>query len=176
MHCPLDCPYLREARKHEQPALSDPRTFPNNEIRVTEEFLTSHERLLLFCAVNLLQSSLEIPNVVDSDVADALEALVRTYKTLQSGLYYQSRPNNTLAAAIYDHMQSAVEEFRKSISQQSSMPAIRDAELLGILAFLQRMEIQQRNGRRLGRAFLDFLREHFPKSAQPAQRASSLIV
>ena len=79
-------------------------------------------------------------------------------------------------AAIYDRMQAAIEEFRKTAAQQSAMPSVRDADLLGMFVFLQRMEIQQRNGRRLGRAFIDFLREHFPQTGQPIEPATSLIV
>ena len=125
--------------------------------------------------MDLLQAALSIPDIVDSDIADTLEGLVRTYRTLQSGLYYQSRPDNTLAAAIYDRMQAAIEEFRKGAAQRS-MPPVRDADLLGMFVFLQRMEIQQRNGRKLGRAFIDFLREHFPETGQPVEPATSLIV
>jgi hypothetical protein len=176
VHCPLDCEYLRKARKRDQPPIIDPETFPNKDIRVSGQFLREHEELLLFAAVNLLQAAFEIPNVVDSDIADTLDALVRTYRTLQSGLYYQSRPENALAAAIYDRMQAAIKEFRKALSQQSTIPSIRDADLLGILVFLQRMAVQQRNGRRLGRAFIDFVREHFPQTGEPAKPATSLIV
>ena len=41
-----------------------------------------------------------------------------------------------------------------------------DADVLGTLVFLQRLEFQHSNGRRRGRAFFDFLRTYFP--AQPA--------
>ena len=124
--------------------------------------------------MQLLQAALEIPNVVDADLKDALEALVRTYRTLQSGLYYQSRPENALAAAICDRVQAAIPEYRNAMAQQSVVQTIRDVDILGILAFLQRMEIQQRNGRRLGRAFIDFLRLHFPQTGKP--ETSQLIV
>ncbi len=174
MHCPLDCPYLEEARKREQPPIVDPETFPNKDIRISETFLREHEQLLMFLSVQLLQASFEIPNVVDADVRDALEALVRTYRTLQSGLYYESRPENALAAPICERLQAAVADYRKAMAEQSGVQSIRDVDILGILAFLQRMEIQQRNGRQLGRAFIDFLRLHFPQTAKP--ESSQLIV
>jgi hypothetical protein len=124
--------------------------------------------------VQLLQAALEIPNVVDADLREALDALVRTYRTLQSGLYYESRPENTLAAAICERVQAAVPEYRQAMAQQSGVQTIRDADILGVLAFLQRMEIQQRNSRRLGRAFIDFLRQHFRSAENP--QTTSLIV
>ena len=45
---------------------------------------------------------MQVPGVVDRDVLEALDGLIRTYRTLQSGVYYESRPNNPLAGSIYD--------------------------------------------------------------------------
>ncbi len=172
----MDCEYLREARRREPLPDVDPDTFPNQDIQVTESFLREHEQVLLYLSVHLMQASLEIPNVVDADVKDALDALVRTYRTLQSGLIYESRPDNMLAAAICEHMQASVEELRKVSAERTGMQTVRDADALGVFVFLQRMEIQQSNGRRLGRAFIDFLRDQFPVAPQAPETTSSLIV
>jgi hypothetical protein len=175
VHCPLECEYLQESRKHEEPPLADAETFPNKDIRVTEQFLREQEHLLMFISVTLLQAALSTPGAVDNDVKEALDALVRTYRTLQSGLYYDSRPTNPIAAAIYARVQEEVQQLRKREGENAGMHTIRDADVLGICAFLQRMEIQQNNGRRLGRAFVDFLRLHFPQTAAP-EAAPSLII
>jgi hypothetical protein len=39
------------------------------------------------------------------------------------------------------------------------MSTIRDSDVLGVLVFLQHLELQLNNGRRRGRAFLDALRQ-----------------
>lgn len=126
-------------------------------------------------SIALLEAALTTPGAVDSDVKEALDALVRTYRTLQSGLYYDSRPTNPVAGAIYARVQESLEDIRKREREASGMQTIRDSDILGLCAFLQRMEIQQNNGRRLGRAFIDFMRAHFPQSA-PQQPAQSLII
>lgn len=126
-------------------------------------------------SIALLEAALTTPGAVDSDVKEALDALVRTYRTLQSGLYYDSRPTNPVAGAIYARVQESLDDIRKRERAASGMQTIRDADILGLCAFLQRMEIQQNNGRRLGRAFIDFMRAHFPQSA-PQQPAQSLII
>jgi hypothetical protein len=59
-------------------------------------------------------------------------------------------------------MQQSVEEFRKHLTEQSGMNTLRDADVLGALVFLQRLEFQHNNGRKRGRAFFDFLRSSFP--------------
>jgi hypothetical protein len=174
VHCPFECPYLQEARRHEEPPIADTSTFPNQDIRVSERFLRDNEQLLMLVSVTLLKASLDTSGAVDNDVKEALDALVRTYRTLESGLYYESRPSNPIAASIQGSVQEELQKLRQEIAEKSGMHQIRDADVLGVFAFLQRMEIQQNNGRRLGRAFLDFLRVHFPLQDEPGP-AQSLI-
>ncbi|MGH9665761.1 MAG: hypothetical protein ACRD9L_15150 [Bryobacteraceae bacterium] len=173
LNCPLECQYLQEARKHERPRDLKPEDFPDRDIPVTGQFLREREDLVMFLSRSLLDAGLETPGAVDSDAREALEALIRTYRTLQSGLVYETRPVNPLAAAIHDCMQSAVQDFRREQTEKSGMNTLRDAEILGVFVFLEHMEIQEANGRPRGRAFLDHLRSYFP--AQPAPETSPLI-
>jgi hypothetical protein len=172
--CPLDCPYLMEARRHEKPHELNPDEIPNRDVNVTEEFLREHEPLLVFLGARLLESSLATAGAVDSDVREALESLIRTYRTLQSGLYYETRPTNLIAAGIHRGMQEAVEGLRKELAEKNSTP-IRDAEILGTLVFLERLELHESNGRPRGRAFIDYLRAFFPQTEQSLAPASPLI-
>jgi hypothetical protein len=172
--CPLDCPFLMEARRHEKPHELNPDEIPNHDVHVTEEFLREHEPLLVFLGVRLLETSLATAGAVDSDVREALESLIRTYRTLQSGLYYETRPTNLIAAGIHRGMQEAVEGLRKELAEKNSTP-IRDAEILGTLVFLERLELHENNGRPRGRAFIDYLRAFFPQTEQSLAPASPLI-
>jgi len=174
INCPLDCPYLAEARQHDKLPLLDPKEIPNQDVRVSEEFLREHEPLLIYLGAKLLEVSLDTSGAVDSDVREALETLTRTYRTLESGLYYESRPDNLVAAAIHQKMQGAVQELRKELSEKGST-SVRDAEILGVLVFLQRVELSQNNGRPRGRAFLDYLRGYFPQQQQNARNSPLLI-
>ncbi len=176
--CPFDCPYLQEARKHEHSQPVDPGKFPNRDIRVKEEFLEEHEPLLVAAANSLLEAALDTPGAVDNDVREALDALIRTQRTLQSGVYYESRPVNALANRIFGSTLSGLEEFRDLETEKLGMSRTRDADVLQILVFLQRMELDRNNGRPRGRAFMDFLRGFFsePESAIAVPPASSLIL
>jgi hypothetical protein len=167
-----------EARGHEKAPPVPAEQIPNQDVRISEEFLRDHEPLLIFLGAKLLEASLETTlettSIVDSDVQEALESLIRTYRTLESGLYYETRPNNLLAAGIHQNIQDAVQELRKELGEKGSTP-IRDSEILGVLVFLERVGLHQRNGRPRGRAFIDYLRGYFPqKQAGPAD-APSLI-
>jgi hypothetical protein len=172
--CPLDCEYLHEARLHEKPPAVNPEEVPNQDIRVTEEFLRDHESLLIYMGAKLLEASLATTGAVDSDVREALESLIRTYRTLQSGLYYETRPNNLVAASIHQKIQDAVQELRKEISERGATP-VRDADILGILVFLERVGLHQNNGRLRGRSFIDYLRGYFPQKQRGQADTPSLI-
>jgi hypothetical protein len=172
--CPLDCPYLAEARLHEKPRDLNPDQVPNQDVPVTEQFLREHEPLLMFLSSRLLEASLTAAGAVDSDAREALQSLIRTYRTLQSGLYYETRPANLIAAGIHQRMQEAVEGLRKELAGKSA-PPIRDVEILGTLVFLERVELHQNNGRPRGRAFLDYLRAYFPQGHESLAPTSPLI-
>jgi len=176
--CPFDCPFLQEARKHERSAPLEEKSLPNRDIRVTEEFLEEHEALLAGAANSLLRAALETPGAVDTDLRDALDGLIRTQRTLQSGVYYESLPVNGLAIQIFRSTQEYLEEFRKEEHDSTGMSRTRDADVLQVLVFLQRLELDRNNGRPRGRAFMDFLRSFFsnPEELLAGPRASSLIV
>jgi len=174
VNCPLDCQYLVEARLHEKLAAVNPEQVPNQDIRVSEEFLREHEPLLIFLGAKLLETSLDTASAVDSDVREALESLIRTYRTLQSGLYYESLPPNLVAAAIHQKLQDAIQGLRKELSEKGAT-AIRDAEILGVLVFLERLSLYHNNLRPKGRVFIDYLRAHFPQKEESPADGPSLI-
>jgi hypothetical protein len=174
VNCPLECEYLVEARLHDKAPVINPEEIPNRDVRVTEEFMREHEPLLIFLGAKLLDASLETTGSVDSDVREALDSLIRTYRTLQTGLYYESRPNNLVAAGIHQKIQDAVQQLRKELAEKGSQ-SLRDAEILGMLVFLQRVELQQNNGRPKGRAFIAYLRGYFPQEKPSPANAPALI-
>ena len=145
--CPLDCEFLAEARLHEKMPDVNPDEFPNRDIRVSEEFIRRNERLLLFSARTLLTSAVA-GDATDGDVREALSALIQTYRTLESGLIYESRPANPYAAALYDGTREGTQRLAEEIQQQSGLHTLRDADLLGVFVFLQNLAIQHDNGRR----------------------------
>jgi hypothetical protein len=155
--CPLDCRWLQEAHEHERPPDLDRALLPNQDIEVTEDFLQENEVLLAFLSVSVFEGALESPRATDWDVREALDALIATWRTLQSGIYYETRPANTYAAAMAKHIRNAIEDVRQKEVQERGVSSIPDSALLRALVFLQRLEHTNNNGRKRSRAFLDFL-------------------
>jgi hypothetical protein len=176
--CPLDCVYLRESRSREKPAQIDAKEIPNLDIEVGDSFLRDHEPLLEFMIQAFAEAELVTPGAVDYDVREALDAMVRSYRTRESGLYYETKPSNLMAASIQRRVSENLEEFRRAVTERQGLTTVRDTDVLGMLAFLQRVEYQVNNGRKRGRAFLDFLRLQSGTAEQPsgAPAASSLIL
>jgi hypothetical protein len=175
--CPFECEYLQEARRRDKPAPIDPATVPNRDIPVTERFVEEHQNLVAFLGNVVAGAAFETAGAVDYDVREALDALIRTYRTLASGVYYESVPANPLAAHIYREVQNAVAGFRQREQQELGMSRTRDADVLGMLVFLQRIELDRNNGRPRGRAFLDSLRAFYSERApSPDAPPSSLIL
>ena len=174
--CPLDCEFLREGRRHEKTGERDGAEFPNRDIQVTEKLLRANEELLTFLCLNIFHTAMQVPGAVDSDVREALDGLIRTYRTLQSGVYYESRPNNPLAGAVYGAVQGALAEYREREQKELGMTKTRDADVLGVLVFLQHLALYRDNGRRRGRAFLDALREFHPPEAESSGSSPSSVI
>lgn len=177
MNCPLDCQYLREARKHEKLPEIDPAQLPNSDLQIDESFLERHEALLILIASALGKAALETSGAVDRDVREALDSLVRTYRTLQSGLLYDAKPDNPIAARIHTAVQERLQEISERLGAHNE--TLRDADVLGVIAFLQRMELQTSNGRPKGRAFIDFLTGFLAPQGlreEPGAAGSGLIV
>jgi hypothetical protein len=164
--CPLDCAWLHEAHEHERAPDADPALMPNQDIPVTEDFLRENEVLLAFLAVSVFEGALESPGVTDWDVREALDALIATWRTLQSGIYCETRPANTYAAGIAMHVRATIDGVREKEEQERGVSTIRDSAILGALAFLQRIEYTNNNGRKRSRAFLDFLRGFYVPSTE----------
>lgn len=174
VNCPLDCEYLREARTHEKRAELDPKGLPNADIDLPERFLRQHSQLMMYTGAMLRTSIAKAKDAVDRDVREALDNLTRTYRTLSSGLYYESRSSNPYANEIQDSLQAAIAEYRKAAGQPGT--AVRDAEILGILVMFQRLSLTYDNGRPKGRWFIDFLAHEFPAPEQVEKPADAPLI
>jgi hypothetical protein len=167
--CPLECNYLQDAHEHEKAPDLDAATLPNRDIEITEDFLEANQILLAFLAITIFEGALQNPAATDWDIREALEALIKTYRTLQAGLYYETLPTNVFAAAIATHVQTKMAEIKQKDIEAGGVPTIRDATILGVIAFLQRLEYSHNNGRKRSRAFLDFLRGFYIPSQESAE-------
>ena len=158
--CPFDCDYLREARIHEKLVDVDPATFPHQDIEITESLLVSMEPVLLACAAAVAEGAIEA-NAYDSDVLEALESLIRSYRTKLLGLIYDAVPENGGAAGVLRRARGRIDDYRDRVAKETARSPMRESDLIGALVFLQRMALDNDNQRAKSRRFIDILRIHF---------------
>jgi hypothetical protein len=176
VECPLECEFLREARRHEKAAARNETEFPNRDIQVSEKLVLANEQLLTFLSLTIFRTAMQVPGVVDGDVLEALDGLIRTYRTLASGVYYESRPNSLLADSVYGAVQDGLAEYRNAEREELGLTKTRDADVLGLLVFLQHYALNRDNGRPRGRAFLDALRELHPPAPETSGSSPSSAI
>lgn len=177
VRCPSDCPYLMEARKHEQTAGLDTEQIPHRDIPISSEFIEDYEGLITMLSIALTDEADRI-GAVDSDAREALESLIRTYRTLQSGLIYENLPANPLAARLHQAVRDAASRYMDEERKALGLPKTRDADVLRAVVFLDVFALDRNNGRKYGRSFLDAIGRLQPPegSAGGEPEAPSLIL
>jgi hypothetical protein len=176
VNCPLDCEYLIEARSHEKPV--EPVQLANADVEITGDWLQEHQALIYYLYLTLAQAFDVVPDAFDSDFREAIDSLTTTYRTAQSGLLYESLPNNPIAANIHRFAQSRLQEFRETLAQRHGMRSLREVEVFGALVYMQRTAAMLNNGRRRGRAFVQHTLEfagHMLQNPEPPS-SSNLVL
>lgn len=160
---------------HEKPVPIDEAQISYPDVKVTEEFVRDHEELLLFSVYTLVQSALRTPGAIDADLVAALEALIQTYRTLQSGLVYETRAENTIAASVQRRFTDSFAGYQKDLQKREGVAGFRDSDVLSVLVFLHRLGQQNQNGRPRGRMYLELLR-HMTPDVGVEETAPSIIL
>lgn len=80
-----------------------------------------------------------------------------------------------IAAAVQDRFQQELTQFRQMVAERQNGITIPDKELLGVLAFWQRMEYQRNNGRRKGRAFIESLYAIMPPPEETEAASGGIV-
>jgi hypothetical protein len=176
LSCPLECEYLQEAHRHEKPIAIPPEQIAYASIEVTESFIRRQEELVLFCVYALLQAAQRTAGTIDADVMAALEAMIQTHRTAESGLIYESRPENFVALGVQRSFTASLEDYQKMKAEREPLSPIRSSDVLRTLVFLHRLGQQNQNGRPRGRMFLDLLRQMTPETPVESAPAPSIII
>lgn len=173
--CPSDCPYLIAARRYEDEHREPPAELPYKDVPIEQEFIRQHEPFIAGLSYNLGLFAKDNAALADPDIQPAIQALVETYRTLQSGIYYEQAPANPLARELYRQLQTFISEFRKKEAERAGISSMKDGDIYRCLVFFARLALVRSNGRPRGRAFLDFVRAQFPPG-EFREQASRIIL
>ena len=161
--CPLDCPHLRDARKHDRPVPLAEEQIPNREIRVSEEFLEQHEALPCRHGPSPGECRADHPGrrglrpAGGSSRPDPHPSHARQRTVLR-----ERAGERRGCQHLPSRCKAELQAFRREETERLGLARTRDADVLAILVFFERLELDRNNGRRRGRAFLDFLAGDLP--------------
>jgi hypothetical protein len=174
--CAPDCSYLLVAHRYEAEHRPPPSAadFPYKAVQFPVEFVYERWPVVTGIAATILRFQAEGRETNDGAVQLALEALAETHRTLGTGILYERPPDAPVARALYGHLNSFLQEFRKQEASSAGFPSLKDTEVFELLVFMLRLLKQETNGRPLSRAFLGFLSQRFPLPA--AEKETSRIV
>ena len=173
--CPSDCVYLVGSRQYDLTRLEiDWAKVPFAESKFNRSFVETHGQLLIELDRAVCQFAADHHEVVDTDVLVALQTLAETYRTQASGIIYEKPLDYSLQRALYEGLKAAIAEFRKEEAQRVGMTTVRDSDVRDALIFLTQLCAAHENGRPKGRAYLDLIRQQFPK--EEFQKSGSNIL
>jgi hypothetical protein len=175
--CHSDCPHLLSARRYElenrKPLASGDIAFP--DVELTLDLIRRNQAALSGIGLMVLKFTTENPALRDPEALAALGALAETFRTLESGIYFERPPDAPLPRALYSQLAHFLEEFKKQQAQQTAFSQPKNSEVFRLIVFLLRVGRRESNGKPRSRTFLDFLRAQF-SSERPAQPETSRII
>lgn len=166
------------ARRYEAEHRQAPsaQAVPFADVEFSPEILRRHPDAISAIGLGILAFAQQNGAVRDPEVLTAVRALAETYRTLESGIYFERPPDEPQARALYAHMGGALEDYRKQPPPQGRFTTIKDSEIFRLLVFFLRLGAREANGRPKSRAFLDFLSAQFPAPAATEREAPRIIL
>lgn len=152
--CPNDCQYLLEARLHERETSLDGKVVHRRGIQFSEEILDALIVPISLLSLELRKTAIEA-GALDSDVREALDSLIGSYKTFeQSGLIYEGLPANPIAARLYRALKLAAEGFLAHERRDFGARVLTGKDIFTALAFMEVIATQRDNGRKYCRSYI----------------------
>ena len=182
LDCPVDCPYLLQAREHEKPRTADQidatALFP--QVQLSDQFMYEKEHLLMGLTYALAKAARADHGLHDKDLIAALSMLTTSYeRRVNSGLHYEPPLTSNSQRRAVAELETMVKEYREAELKHTGISTLRDSDVLKALVFLVRLAHGRTSGRPKSRAFVEFLFAQFPEQESAVvapQEAGSRII
>ena len=182
LDCPLDCPYLLQAREHEKPRSAE-QIDPAGlflQIAVSDQFMYEKEHLLMGLTYALAKAARADRSLHDQDLIGVLSMLATSYqRRVNSGLHYEQPLTSDSQRRAAAEVENMVKEYREAEQKHVGYSSLKDSEVLKALVFLLRLAHGRTSGRPKSRAFVEFLFGQFPEKESAVvtpQEAGSRII
>lgn len=173
--CPAYCVYLQSGREYETERLAKRSPTLARTPRLWDPaFLQRYYNITMLIWSILSEQREKLVEIVDQDVGEALEGLLKTYRTFESGIYYDHSPASYGAKSIYVAVKAYLDKTHSSIDE--SVPRLKVSEILDCLQFQKELFDVIALPRPKSRAFLDHIRSNLFQTQPPQSQQSSIII
>jgi hypothetical protein len=142
--------------------------------RFDKTFTYRHTPVLNAVCFAICEERTATPWLLDTDVIEVFKDLVKTMKTLSSGIYYESLPESVVRAALFHRLKKLFDEFMQAQPQMLEH-SLKVSDAIDVLTFLTYFATVNSNSRPRSRQYLDLLSNMAEQAAQE-KRAGNLIV
>jgi len=172
--CPADCVYLQTGRQYESVRLAGRSPLPPRTPKLWEPaFLQRYYGVTLSIWKVLSEERARLIEMTDQDVRLALEGLLKTFQTLENGIYYDHAPDAFGAKSIYQAVRAYLDKANTSLDED--IPRLKISEILDCLQLQKELFDAISLPRPKSRAFLDHVQSNVSK-AFPSQSPQSNII
>ena len=150
--CPADCVHLTRGRRWEEQHPASGSRAPRID---TSGLLERHGPPISALVAEIVAERASTPSLVDGDVIAALEALRVTLRTLDAGIYYETRPEGLAAGVLYRRLVGLLNQWMAPGG--SGGPVLRTSDAKRVVDFLVSAGEAHAGARRRSRRFLDWM-------------------
>lgn len=142
--------------------------------RFDKSFTYRHTPVLNSVFLAICEERAVAPWLLDTDVIEVFKDLVKTMKTLSSGIYYESLPESVIQVSLFHRLKHLIDGFLQP-QPQGLEQSLKVSDVIDVLTFLTYVATVNSNSRPRSRQYLDLLNSMAEQTA-PEKRAGNLIV
>jgi hypothetical protein len=174
--CPENCEYLKAGREREtaQEVARYMRVSEPHQHKKRERVFTRFEFVLAGLQGVIAAERLSSRDLVDADVADALDCVLRTLRTEERGVIYDSVSSNLRAESLRRQFKSLLESFRHP--RETNRERCSLADLIECAEVLREVVASHMEEGLSPRSLVDFLARNLPRNAGTGRSPSSIIL
>ncbi|MEJ2111672.1 MAG: hypothetical protein P8Z37_17535 [Acidobacteriota bacterium] len=179
LDCPETCPYLIAGRKHESDEFGKLLQSQDPQIREkSRKVLTEHQDVIAHLEYTIAQFRLSSRDLSDKDVSKAVDLLLHTYRTEDSGILYEKDADDLRVDSLRRDLREVLETYRNPDSENANGIIDSGHDRLKLQGAIECLELIQlmvdvyRNYRDSDSGYVDFLARMTPRK----ETKSSIIV
>ncbi len=174
--CPETCEYLKIGRSYERDQVSARHYRPDNPIEQEKmsRVLRNFEPVVVDLQTLIALERKSSRDLVDAEVAEALDCLLVTLRTEDRGVIYETTSGNLRVESLRRQLSSLIQSYR--YPEESDRQRIHLKDALECLEVLRAVIARHMEAGSSSLSFVDFLVRHLPRKAEIAPSEPSIIV